>query len=532
MENSLELFTVPVFAKESKDYYVELNGQRAFVYPVKVSSMATNELYRGTQRTTEETEQASMINFNFSGIVQVRVVVAWEIFNARVLPESKGIKLVRGTRNKGDEVSFEISEPGQYVLEINGLHKPLHIFANPMESDRPDPNAANVQVVSVEDKATFGGNYCGNDFTGTHSSYQGIWLEDGCDTLYFGPGIYHVDKINLKSNQNVYIDGGAIVYGTIEAKDASNIRVFGRGILDGSRFDRDYIRSGLVYMVMFKNCYHVDVEGIILMDSVTYHLSGVAGQFFNVHNIKIFSWRRNADGIDFHNTSDISIHDCFIRTFDDGVSLKGEHYFDGASTEDKPMERVLIERCVFWNDWARPIAFGSETSGERMCDITFRDCDIIHFAFMAINIQACGNAPIYDVLFENIRIGDPIDSLVEPRIIEIFIRSMLWMPGEELGRVYNVTFRNIAYKGLVICPCRFIGASEEHDMRNIYLEQITINGVLLETEDYPISPIIVNDYAQDIYLNGRPIDRAKARFESEEDTCNSYLVGNGAFLVL
>ena len=106
------------------------------------------------------------------------------------------------------------------------------------------------------------------------------------------------------------------------------------------------------------------------------------------------------------------------------------------------------------------------------------------------------------------------------------------MPGEELGRVYNVTFRNIAYKGLVICPCRFIGASEEHDMRNIYLEQITINGVLLETEDYPISPIIVNDYAQDIYLNGRPIDRAKARFESEEDTCNSYLVGNGAFLVL
>ena len=59
-----------------------------------------------------------------------------------------------------------------------------------------------------------------------------------------------------------------------------------------------------------------------------------------------------------------------------------------------------------------------------------------------------------------------------------------------------------------------------------------INGVLLETEDYPISPIIVNDYAQDIYLNGRPIDRAKARFESEEDTCNSYLVGNGAFLVL
>lgn len=532
MDNQLELFKVPAFAKESKDYYVELNGKPVFVHPVTVSAMATNELYRGTQRTEEETEQASLINFNFSGSVRIRVVVAWEIFNARVLPAAKGIVPVRGTRNKGDEVSFTITEPGQYVLEINGLHKPLHIFANPMEMNRPDPDASNVQVVAVEDKPTFGGNYCGNAFTGTHSSYHGMWLGDGYDTLYFGPGIYHVDKITLKSNQSVYIDGGAIVYGTIEANDQQNIRVFGRGILDGSRFDRDYIVSGLTHLMEFNCCEHITVEGIILRDSVTYHLSCMLGRDFHIHNVKIFSWRRNADGIDFHNTSDINIQDCFVRTFDDGISLKGENFMRGRPSNHAPMENVLVEHCVFWNDWARPIAFGSETSAEKMCNITFRDCDVIHFAFMAINIQACGDAPIYDVLFENIRIGAPIDALVEPRILEIFIWSMLWMPGEELGSVYDVTFRDIFYNGLVICPCRFIGANAEHGMRNIYMENIVVNGVRLETEDYPVSPIIVNNFAQDIYLNGEPIDRSKTCFETEEDTCNSYLVGNGAFLVL
>lgn len=520
---ALKLYNIPVFAPISKDYYVEIEGQAADVHPVTVSSKPTNELYRGTQRTVEETEQASMINFDFEGIVKIRIVCAWEIFYSRVLPLSKGIKPVKGEKNKGDEVSFEISEPGQYVFEVNGLHKPLHIFANPMETDKPDPNALNVDYRQPDEKLDFPGNYYGKKNT---------VLREGKDILYFGPGIHQPYVIEPKSNQSVYIDGGAIVFGVIIADKQENIRIYGRGILSGARFDRQDHSSKLARTMIISNSENVSVEGIVIEDSVIYQIATIGGSNINIDNVKIFSWRRNSDGIDIHNSQNVNIRNCFVRAFDDAIVIKGQHGYAGYLTNHEPTSDILVENCVVWGDWGRAIEFGAETSADRMNNIVVRNCDIIHFALVALDIQPCGDAPIYDILFEDIRIYDPIDSLIYPRLIEIFIRNMLWLEGEKLGSVRDVTFRNISYNGLVICPCRFIGESDEHNIRDVHLENITINGRMLDCEDDLISPVIINDYAEEIVINGRAIERSRCRVESEEDTANSYLVGNGAYIVV
>jgi len=519
---NLKLYDIPVFAPISKDYYVEIEGNPVDVNPVTVSAKPTNELYRGTQRDVEETEQASFINFDFEGTVHLRIVCAWEIFYARVLPLSKGIVPVRGEKNKGDEVSFEISEPGQYILEINGLHKPLHIFANPMETEKPDPNSPNVQYYQPDEKLNFSGNYGGKHFT----------LPEGKDILYFGPGTHMPYVIELKSNQTLYIDGGAVVYGTIVTDSQENIKIYGRGILNGSRFNRQHHGTGLIHGIILSNSKNVNVEGIIIQDSVVYNLATVAGSNINIDNVKVFSWRRNSDGIDVHNSQNVTIRNCFVRAFDDSLTIKGQHNFGGYTTNDEPTEHILVEKCTVWCDWGRGIEFGAETSAPRMCDITFRDCDIIHFAFTAIDIQPCGSAPITNILFEDIRTYDPIDPLIYPRLIEIFIRNMLWMEDEPLGSVCNITYRNISYNGLVICPCRFIGQSAEHDIKDIHLENVTLNGRLLDSEDDLVSPLILNDFADEIYINGKKANRTKCRIETEEDTCNNYLVGNGAFIVI
>lgn len=519
---NLKLYKIPVFEPVSRDYYVEIEGQAVDVYPVTVSSKPTNELYRGTQRTAEETEQASMINFDFEGTIKLRIVCAWEIFYARVLPLSKGIVPIRGEKNKGDEVSFEISEPGQYILEINGLHKPLHIFANPMETDKPDPYAPNVEFRNPDEKLNFPGNFYGRPTV----------LPEGKDILYFGPGVHQPHLIELKSNQSVYIDGGAIVYGTIIAHEQENIKIFGRGILSGSRFDREYMNSKLAHMMVLSNSKNVTVEGIILENSVVYQLATVGGSDFHIENIKILSWRRNSDGIDIHNTSRVTIRNCFIRAFDDAIVIKGQHGFYEFRTHHAPTADILVEKCTIWGDWGRGIEIGAETSADAIKNVVFRDCDIVHFALTACDIQPCGDAPITNILFEDIRVGEPIDPLIYPRLIEIFISNMLWMNGEKLGYVKGVTFRNISYNGLVICPCRFIGESKEHDINDIYLENITLNGRLLDSEDDLISPMIINEFADNIYLNGKAIDKSKCRFETKEDTANNYLVGNGAFITI
>ena len=519
---AVTLYEGPYFAPESKDYLVEIEGRRAFVHAVTVSSKPTNELWRGTQRDSSETERASLVNFDFSGAVRLRVVCAWEIFCARVLPEAKGVIPRRGDANKGDEVTFTLTEPGQYVLEINGLHCPLHILANPMETDAPDPADPRVEYRAAEEKQDFPGNFTGVPRT----------LAEGKEILYFGPGVHHVDQILLQSGQSVYIHGGAIVYGTIFADHAEHVRIWGRGILDGSRFSRDVVRSGLTTLVMFHQCTDVKVEGIVLRDSVVYNLATTGGRGIEVSNVKVFSWRRNSDGMDFHNTSDVRVHDCFLRCFDDAVVLKGQHEYKGCSTEDLPMENVLVERCVIWGDWGRALEFGAETSAPVIRNVTLRDCDVIHFAFVACDVQACGSAPIRDVLFEDVRVGDPIDPLVGPRIIEIFIRGMLWMKGEPLGSVRDVTFRNITYKGLVICPIRFIGQSPEHDIRDVRLEHVVSGGVPVTDETHMLSPLILNEFVSGVTVDGVPVRPERARFETEEDTKRSFLVGNGAFLVL
>lgn len=513
---------IPPFCPSSNDYYVEVNGQRLDVWPVTVSSKPTNELYRGTQRDKSETEQASMVSFDFEGAVNVRIVCAWEIFYARVLPLSKGIVPKRGSKNKGDEVSFEISQPGQYILEINGLHMPLHIFANPKEESVPDPDALNVQSFIPDEKLNFPGNFGGAPKL----------IPDGKDTIYFGPGVHMPYIIELKSNQSLYIDAGAIVYGTILVENAENVHIYGRGILSGARFDRQNHRNGLIYTILIAHSKNVTVEGITILDSVIYNLSIAGGSNINVDNVKIFSWRRNSDGIDIHNTSYVTIKNSFIRAFDDSIVIKGQRTFSKYSTNHAPTAHILVEKCTIWGDWGRGVEFGAETSADEMRDVIIRDTDIVHFAFVACDIQACGDAPISDILFENIRVGDPIDPLIHPRLIEIFIRNMLWLKGESLGSVRKIKYRNISYDGLVICPCRFIGQSSEHNISDIWLENITLNGRLLESENDLISPLIVNEFTDNIYINGKKCDRNLCRIETEEDTCNSYLVGNGAFIVI
>jgi polygalacturonase len=336
----------------------------------------------------------------------------------------------------------------------------------------------------------------------------------------------------LQSGQSVYIHGGAVVYGTIFAQDARDVRVWGRGILDGSRFHRDMTLTGLTTLMHIDQCENVRVEGVILRDSVIYQLATTGGRGFEISNVKILSWRRNSDGMDFHNTSDIHVHDCFLRCFDDAVVLKGQHVYHGCSTRDLPMENVLVERCTIWGDWGRALEFGAETSAPAIRHVVLRNCDVIHFAFVACDIQACGSAPISDVLFEDIRVGDPIDPLIGPRILEIFIRNMLWMAGEPLGNVRDVTFRNITSKGLVICPIRFIGQSPEHDIRDIRLENIVSGGVPVKDGGHMLSPVIYNEFADGIRIDGVPLDKATAHLETEEETRQRFLVGNGAFLVL
>ena len=47
---------------------------------------------------------------------------------------------------------------------------------------------------------------------------------------YYSPGVYH-EHIHLNSNETVYLDEGAIVYGSLNFWDVTNAHVSGRGVV-------------------------------------------------------------------------------------------------------------------------------------------------------------------------------------------------------------------------------------------------------------------------------------------------------------
>ena len=90
-----------------------------------------------------------------------------------IRPLSAGIK----AKIDGEEVVFVLKKPGQYTFEPYGLHHALHIFFNPYREWNIDPNAENVR--------------------------------------YFGPGGHEAGEIRVNDGEVVYLDDGAVVYGSV-----------------------------------------------------------------------------------------------------------------------------------------------------------------------------------------------------------------------------------------------------------------------------------------------------------------------------
>ena len=103
----------------------------------------------------------------------------------------------------------------------------LHLFANPIEKNKPNPKDKNV--------------------------------------IYFGPGIHEIpnQKLKVASNKTVYLAGGAVIKGRIALDNVSNVRIQGRGMVD------EEIRGG-IHIANSKN-----VNGIFASQCFTGGSDGV-----------------------------------------------------------------------------------------------------------------------------------------------------------------------------------------------------------------------------------------------------------------
>jgi len=451
---------VPVEEEPAADYVLTVNGQPVVTQRARVSAHPLNQGWPGYQRPLEQTEIASFAAWDMDAPVEVSVVSLRPVKDVRVRPRSYGII----PKVEGNTIRFTVSRPGQLTVEVNGTHQALHLFANPPEENVPDPKDPKVR--------------------------------------YFGPGVHCPGLMRLESNQTVYLANGAVVYGAILAEKAENIAIIGRGILDGSKFDR-MDHNGL--LIGLYDCSHVRIEGITIRDPSVYTIAPILCREVHIRNIKLIGhWRYNSDGIDFINSQNCSVEDSFIRTFDDSIVFKGivewgvwagnpgmGPYICHAA----PVQNIQVRRCVVWNDWGRALEIGAETVAEEMSDLLFEDCDIIHSTIAAMDIQNGDRGLCRNIAFRNIRVemdddikrylfqsrkGQkyevPADDPYIPQLIVLENVEVGCSYDKVRGRIEDISFQDIEVTASVKPCSRLQGFDAEHLVQRVSIENLRING--------------------------------------------------------
>ncbi len=407
------------------DYEVTLNRLPCEVRDCRVSAYPFNRPWPGKQRPFSQSEAAGYISFCADEAVTVRVKSKRSFKNALVRPLSRGITPVRD----GDGITFTLAEQGSYVLELDGSHNALHIFFNEIK-EYPDAKNA---------------------------------------TYYFGAGMHFPGNINLRDNDTVFVDPEAVVFGSLCSNGAKNVRVFGGGVIDGcfeERITENCYENHTKGNARLYNCENVSIEKVILTNSASWCLALFNCKNVNIDGVKIVGqWRYNTDGIDIVNSSDVTVKNCFVRSFDDTVTIKGIYDFDGA------IENITVEDCVLWCGWGNTCEIGIETAAREYKNITFKNCDVIHTSGPAMSVLGGNQADIRDVLYENINVEfssdleapivqtredqnyDPSGKKVKHRLLQIDnsqygIRqknpdAVIRKKAERFGTVNGVRFENI-----------------------------------------------------------------------------------------
>jgi len=446
------IYPGPAGEEVSPDFTVKVDGKETFVYRARDSAYPENQVWPGYQRPLDQTELASFCYFDTDKAVNVEIESKTKKIDQVVIrPQSKNIQPVID----GNKITFTVTQPCQLAIEVNDRHHALHLFANPVEKDPITESSENV--------------------------------------IYFGPGVHHPGIMEVKDNQTVYVAGGAVVHTLLRVRNVKNVTIKGRGILDGTTFDRD--ASNIINIV---NSDNVTIEGVILRDSPAWALAMFDSQNIAIDNVKIIGlWRYNADGIDIVSSNRVNVKNSFIRAFDDCIALKS---YKPITAVQKNLHDIHVDNCVIWNDWGKAFEIGAETMTDEIYRCSFRNSDIIRFVHIALAISNGNRAHIHDIEYENIRIEDPITDRyflgppdgpekLDPQrlettwapylgrfiVVQIY-EETFWSKDEKIGKVSNIRYKDIHYTSARSPQLAIIGYDAEHEISDVTFDNVTING--------------------------------------------------------
>ena len=454
----LTLYEGPKTMQSSPTAKVKVNGYELFVYDVMVNH--EHIWNANTQPTT-----TPMTYFDFEGAVRVHIEMPGlpqPVESAVVQPYAWGI----APDVKDGAVSFTITQPGQYTVVFNGnVNKALHIFANPLETDVPDKDDPNV--------------------------------------FYIGPGEWVMDAIALKDHQTLYLSGGAVLHSIVSVANASDVRICGRGLIDGSDYPAwNQAGSYARVPIDINHSSQVTVEGIGIVNSNCWNLNSFSSKDVTIDNVKIISGRQNGDGFTFQSCTDHTVANCFARTWDDSLVIKNY----AGSTRGITFKNVQV-----WTDLAQSMEIGYETDkgmtlDPEIRDVLFEDITVLYnFHKPVISIHNSDDALVHDIVYRNITVENAMmqgDNGLNKELIEMTLQNSAWSTvRDEFGAIDQVLIDGLTVINTLdgkVPRSRLSGQSEDNRITNVTLRNVSILGIPITTlKDMKLT---IDDYCDGIVI--------------------------------
>jgi hypothetical protein len=348
---------------------------------------------------------------------------------------------------------------------------------------------------------------------------------DACATagggkVYLPAGEYTAGTIHLRSHVRLYIESGATLYASKDAKtfdkgallygeDLENITIEGRGTIDGQSeyewrlddLDDAYIRENKLLMqalgkplmrsfpknfpkqtiyprmVLLIRCKDVRIAGLSFLHSPSWTINPYACERLVIDGVYIQSSLKEgvwADGIDPDGCKDVRITNSTIETGDDAIVFYSSNIYGPAL----PCENITVSNC----------RLSSASSALKFCDgnmncirkVTVDNC-VITGSNRGIAFMVFDGGYVSDVVLSNLTIeclrhdwfwwgdGDPIHFNIKRRS-EINGQA----PKENeppAGSIRNVLIRNVIARGKGSC---LINGHPDSWLEGISLENVRL----------------------------------------------------------
>ncbi|GAB2698413.1 hypothetical protein GCM10027037_23340 [Mucilaginibacter koreensis] len=378
-KNTLVTYPLPSGLQASTVYIVKINNT-----PVEVEQVGSGGR-----------ENLHAANFSCAGAQVITITAPEKISTYAIRPASRKI----AARIKGNTLTFTLPGPQKLYIEVNHLPD-LAVFANPLEVEVPQKSDAGV--------------------------------------TYYGPGVHNEGKIELKTNQTLYIAGGAVVNADLRGRNISNVKVLGRGILNGN--------------VRIANSSDIFIDGVFIRNTKSWSNTLIDCHNTTYRNVKVFSYQTvwGIDGIDPVSCKNFTIDDCFIRTRDDCISIKSMERFGNDTVKNINTDSITVTNCVLmgWSH-ADGVTMGFELQGGLAQHVLVKNCDILasggqgrtggHAGF---SIVCDGPALVQDIRFEDIRVEDKM----EYKNLELIVTEGRRYGTAGPGNIKGVYLKNIRWQ--------------------------------------------------------------------------------------